>query len=175
MFNSKIGSKWTDEIDEAMRVNWIAGTSATDCVAIIYARFGVMFTRNAIIGHARDKGYKTPTLGGYPGPPKDPNKPKPETKYLRRRKIAQQFGVPIPLLKPAFKPMNIPKDAPKSLNVTLLKLPPRCCRYPTSPDDAETHLFCGHPQQEGIPYCRHHARIAYRATARQVENDGVRV
>lgn len=177
MYGDKNGpSKWTDEIDDLVRSNWVIGISATDCASIIYARFGVMFTRNAIIGRVQRKGYQTPTAKGYPGPRKDPNKPKTEKiKYIRRT-IISKFGLPVIGLPVATvkqdKPMKSDRNTPKSRNLTLFDLPPHGCRYPTSPDDAATHLFCGAPQKEGLPYCSHHAGICYRATPRQMESKG---
>ena len=54
-------SPWTDAIDETARVNWTAGVSASNCVSLIYQQHGIMLGRNAVIGRAHRKGWKTPT------------------------------------------------------------------------------------------------------------------
>ncbi len=177
MYGKKTGSsKWTDEIDTLMCRNWIAGVSATDCAAMIYEKFGVMFTRNAIIGRAKRKGYRTSALANYPCRPSDPNKRKVAPKKRVKRPKSNLQSDAISRHSKALADFRkrqeiIYNDAPKSRNMTLLELPPRGCHYATSPDEATTHLFCGAPQNEG-PYCMYHARICYRATARQIENDG---
>lgn len=42
----------------------------------------------------------------------------------------------------------------------LLDIATNGCRYGVTPDDAETHLFCGEPQRDGSSYCGHHHGIA---------------
>ncbi len=170
MYGDKNGpSKWTDEIDALMCENWQSGVSATDCAQMIYAKFGVMFSRSAIMGRANRKGYKTSAPPYRHGPPgeKKPRAPKKAPKLL--------INLPPPLNLAPIAPIKQKpehEDVPKSRKMTLLELPPRGCRYPTSPDDAQTHLFCGAPQKEGLVYCSHHAGICYRATPRQMESKG---
>lgn len=58
-----------------------------------------------------------------------------------------------------------------SRNVPLLELGPHDCRYPTSPDSATSHLFCGHPQAEGYPYCGTHSQLAYRRCSSPMQEE----
>lgn len=52
--------------------------------------------------------------------------------------------------------------AHRSLEVPLIDLEPDQCKYATNKAaPGEMHLFCGHPQQEGSPYCPAHHRIVY--------------
>ena len=46
-------------------------------------------------------------------------------------------------------------DAPPSLNISLVDLEPRHCRFIPGDD----RLFCGQPKQEGSSYCAHHDRM----------------
>lgn len=50
----------------------------------------------------------------------------------------------------------------ESRNMTLLELGPHDCRYPTSPDDTTSHLFCGAEQVDGSSYCAHHDAVCCR-------------
>lgn len=161
--------KWTDEIDNVVRNAWAVGTSAIDCASIIYARFGVIFTRNAIIGKVHRKGYRTSAPPHRHGPPGIVKTRMPKKKEPRVS-LRVQYGEP--RMKPDTRLRSRPDAPTKSRDLTLLELPPRCCLYATSPDDAATHLFCGAPQEEGSVYCSHHTRIAYRSTPRLMENNG---
>lgn len=169
MYAAPVGpSKWTDEIDELMRANWMTGISATNCAKLIHARFGVEFTRMAIIGRATRRGYQT-TGSNRLGRPRDPNKLYPVKRKKPRRTIAPRLGAPRIAIEPA--PPAQPHNKPTaSRNMTLLELGPHDCRYPTSPDDATSHLFCGATQHGDGPYCFSHAQVCYRATQRMMEN-----
>lgn len=157
-------SPWTPEVDELMRVNWTVGISATECSRIIYAKFGVMFTRVAIIGRATRRGYKT-TGSNRLGRPRDPNKIYPDSRKKRpRRTIAPRFGAPRAAMERAPPPQ--PHKPIESRNMTLLELGQHDCRYPTSPDNVTSHLFCGAPQAEGSSYCAHHAALVLRGPPR---------
>ncbi len=53
--------------------------------------------------------------------------------------------------------------------LTLLELGPKDCRYPVSPHDAATHLFCGEPARPGSAYCERCAGVMYVAQKPQVK------
>ena len=46
-----------------------------------------------------------------------------------------------------------------ALNISLVDLKPRQCRYAVTEDGP--HLFCGQPQQDGSPYCAAHHNLCY--------------
>lgn len=50
---------------------------------------------------------------------------------------------------------------PISAGLRLVDLENDQCRFPTSPDDATEHLFCG-AVKAGRSYCSYHRQVAYR-------------
>ena len=51
---------------------------------------------------------------------------------------------------------------PIARKLTIEKLTEHTCKWPIGdPGDREFH-FCGHDSLEAMPYCRYHARLAYR-------------
>jgi GcrA cell cycle regulator len=51
---------------------------------------------------------------------------------------------------------------PIARKLTIEKLTERTCKWPIGdPGDQEFH-FCGHDSLDAMPYCRYHARLAYR-------------
>ncbi len=47
-------------------------------------------------------------------------------------------------------------------SVTLLDLEPHHCRWPVDAPDLVNHRFCGVTREDGLPYCKAHAKRAYR-------------
>jgi GcrA cell cycle regulator len=45
----------------------------------------------------------------------------------------------------------------------LLELKAHSCRWPVGDPCAPEFFFCGGPAVEGLPYCGHHAYLAYEA------------
>lgn len=150
------GSKWTVDIDEMLRVNWMAGESSRRCARFIFDNFGVQFTKSAIIGRADRKEYQRP-------PKRRQDYPKDRKKPAKVRRVRSAGWRPYIALATALPPT---RDA-DGAGLTLFELGPHDCRYAISPDDATSHLFCGQP---GFPYCLHHARLCYRATPRMTQN-----
>lgn len=60
---------------------------------------------------------------------------------------------PVPL-----EPAQVYTD---SLNLPLLELDPKGCRFATTGHDVLEHRFCGQRKLFGLPYCGFHTRVAY--------------
>ena len=146
-------SPWTDAIDETARVNWTAGVSASNCVSLIYQQHGIMLGRNAVIGRAHRQGWKTPT------------KPMERSGAVAVRKARSSRNYKELAQRPKLPKDTRPRipDTTESRNMTLLELGPTDCRYPTTPDDVTSHLFCGAEQEPGSPYCAHHTMLCGRS------------
>ncbi len=164
-------SIWTPPVDNTVQTAWALGIYASDIAALVLKEHGIHVTRNAIIGRAGRKKWVTP------------NKPVPiADTYKREARAAQRVrlktgdarpngvdGGLVARVQKAPRPPRFPKDNRPRPTITdntgrlmtLLELEPNQCRYPTSPDDATSHLFCGAPQEDG-PYCGQHASICTR-------------
>lgn len=89
---------------------------------------------------------------------------------LREPRRQSRASFRMPVFAPGKPYYNTqPIEAMKGLNMELLDMPERGCRYPTG-ENEHRHLFCGHERYGNLPYCVHHARLSYRPTARQVAN-----
>jgi GcrA cell cycle regulator len=60
-----------------------------------------------------------------------------------------------------------PEDVviPFSERVTIMDLREYMCRWPMGDPTRPDFRFCGARAQTGLPYCSHHARIAYQPAA----------
>jgi GcrA cell cycle regulator len=68
----------------------------------------------------------------------------------------QRFLKPRPAKPPPPAP---PKPLPPRI---LVELRLNDCRWPVGQTPEDLHLFCGHPQKPGSPYCAKHWAIASR-------------
>jgi GcrA cell cycle regulator len=55
--------------------------------------------------------------------------------------------------------------APRSAGVTIMELREAMCRFPLGDPTSPEFRFCGARAITGLPYCSHHARIAYQPAA----------
>ncbi len=162
---------WTDERVELLKKLWADGLSASQ----IAAKLGEV-TRNAVIGKVHRLG-----LAG-----------RATTSRIRtsraRSNIAlfparssqlqyRTFGNTA--LKVAVQPQErkaatviplraLPELAPApEKQVTLAELTESMCHWPEGDPMEEGFHFCGRRKSFGIPYCEHHAAIAYNPAARR--------
>ncbi len=56
--------------------------------------------------------------------------------------------------------------------VTIMMLTEQSCRWPIGDPGSEGFSFCGKRSETGIPYCTHHARIAYQPVERRRDRRG---
>ncbi|PVE23910.1 GcrA cell cycle regulator [Microvirga sp. KLBC 81] len=161
------GATWTDERVELLRKLWTDGLSASQ----IAAELGNV-TRNAVIGKVHRLGLS--------GRAKDV---KPATAAPRVRKVTRAPSAPAPIAPQAhsnvvlapipLQPVRAEQEVmveedvaiPMSERVTIMDLRESMCRWPMGDPTKPEFRFCGARSITGLPYCTHHARIAYQPVA----------
>ncbi|HXF53257.1 MAG TPA: GcrA family cell cycle regulator [Hyphomicrobiaceae bacterium] len=152
---------WTDERVELLKKLWAEGLSASQ----IAARLGAV-TRNAVIGKVHRLG-----LSGR-APSSRASSPRPRRTHVPRAPRAQSllFGTRgATALKPQYALEADPEPQPLEELViplaeraSIMTLKESMCRWPIGdPSDPEFH-FCGRKRCGTLPYCEHHARMAYQ-------------
>ena len=136
---------------------WQAGHTATQ----IAKQVGVK-TRAAILGKLNRLGL----LGKRPKVCKSPVSP--QEKRRRNKEATRRYRSKFNFAR-AITPRAMAagltdgiSGAPPSLNIPLVDLEPRHCRWPIGDPKQPDFAFCGHKPHPGLPYCCHHARIAYQ-------------
>jgi GcrA cell cycle regulator len=155
---------WNDERVELLKRLWTDGLSASQ----IAARLGGV-TRNAVIGKVHRLG-----LSGRA----TTSRIKPMRQVKRAAPVVRTHHVTYAVhgataLKPQFEeepeleiqtaPATVTELViPMAERATILTLKESMCRWPIGdPSDAQFH-FCGRKSLTGMPYCEHHARVAYQ-------------
>ena len=155
---------WTDERVELLKKLWTEGLSASQ----IANRMGGV-TRNAVIGKVHRLGLSgraTPSRASRPRSRKtrQPTHPSEATKF--RSSGATAFKVDVdadPQVQPEPEPEPIREvDIPPGERASILTLSEHTCRWPIGDPGSEDFYFCGRNPKPGMPYCEHHARIAYQ-------------
>ncbi len=161
------GATWTDERVELLKKLWTDGLSASQ----IAAELGNV-TLNAVIGKVHRLGLS--------GRAKDA-KPNSSAAAARPRKATRAPSAPAPIppqahnnnvvIAPiALQPITqepavfVEEDmaVPVSERVTIMDLRESMCRWPMGDPTKPEFRFCGARSITGLPYCTHHARIAYQ-------------
>jgi GcrA cell cycle regulator len=162
------GATWTDERVELLKKLWSEGQSASRIAAEIG---GV--TRNAVIGKVHrlglsGRGKTNPTPQARPRKPASTSAPRPAAGAAPAAPAARQ---PAPIA-PAFQQASYPVeqtpevvDLPESQRVTIMELRESMCRWPIGDPTNADFRFCGARCIPGLPYCTHHAQIAYQPAA----------
>jgi GcrA cell cycle regulator len=152
---------WTDERVELLKKLWAEGLSASQ----IAGRLGGV-TRNAVIGKVHRLG-----LSGRATSSRS-SSPRPRRTHVPRqhRASALMFGTRGNVaLKPQFEAEEELSPAPLEELViplaeraSILTLKEPMCRWPIGdPGEPDFH-FCGRKKLGSLPYCEHHARMAYQ-------------
>jgi len=161
---------WTDERVTLLRQLWEDGQSASK----IAAQLGGV-TRNAVIGKVHRLGLS----GRVVKPTEDPvvarRKPVheveietaivvvdaevPEPVAILSHRPAPDFPVPVPAA--TIEPVALAA----SQRVTIMDLRESMCRWPIGDPTTPDFGFCGARSITGLPYCTHHAQIAYQPAA----------
>jgi GcrA cell cycle regulator len=155
---------WTDERVELLKKLWSDGLSASQ----IAAELGDGVTRNAVIGKVHRLG-----LSGR-GKAKAASAPRP-------RKATRAPSAPSPIspatrgnivlapIRPAVVEeqsvaVHVDEEVvvPLSERVTIMELRESMCRWPMGDPTKPDFRFCGVRSVAGLPYCGHHARVAYQ-------------
>lgn len=152
---------WTDERVVLLKRLWVEGKTAAEIAKLI----GGGVTRNAVIGKAHRL-----KLSGRISPIQEnsrvetggaravsaPRKPQKTTiaKVSNREIIAPVQHQPVQ------------ENYCFGDGVALVELKERMCRWPIGDPQDAAFKFCGGPSEEGIPYCNHHARVAYQVNTK---------
>ena len=152
---------WTDERVEQLKKLWNDGLSASQVAAELGG-----ITRNAVIGKVHRLG-----LSGRAKSPASPvprqRKPRASAMLLRVARPALRGNTALARM-PAYEidyepdPEITAEIVPIGQRCTLLELSDSKCRWPIGDPGAHDFFFCGGKPVEGLPYCAHHARIAYQ-------------
>src|SRR5680860_606690 len=160
---------WTDDRVELLTKLWAEGLSASQ----IAGRLGGV-TRNAVIGKVHRLG-----LSGRATSSRS-SAPRPRRNHTPRQHRAPSltFGTRGNVaLKPSYEAEYEPAPAlvvelviPLDERASILTLKESMCRWPIGDPTAEQFHFCGRKKEGAVPYCEHHARMAYQpAQARRRE------
>jgi GcrA cell cycle regulator len=159
---------WTDERVTLLRQLWEDGQSASK----IAAQLGGV-TRNAVIGKVHRLGLSGRVI-----------KPAEDVAAARRKPVQEveietaiavvEAEAPEPVAILAHRPapdFPVPAAAPEpvalaaSQRVTIMDLRESMCRWPIGDPTTPEFGFCGARSITGLPYCTHHAQIAYQPAA----------
>ena len=158
---------WTEERVTLLCQLWDDGQSASK----IAAQLGGV-TRNAVIGKVHRLGLS----GRVVKPAEDAaarRKPCPEVE-IEAPIVVVEAEAPEPVAILSHRPapdFPIPAAAPEpvalatSQRVTIMDLRESMCRWPIGDPTTPDFGFCGARSITGLPYCTHHAQIAYQPAA----------
>lgn len=168
------GVSWTDERVELLRRLWEDGQSASK----IAAQLGGV-TRNAVIGKVHRLGMGGRVKAGAEAPAlrkKGALDALPESEAVvieaaaeMAEPVAQPVHRPAPDFPPQAAPLPAASPEPVALavseRVTIMDLRESMCRWPMGDPTTPEFRFCGARSITGLPYCNHHAQIAYQPAA----------
>lgn len=155
---------WTEERVDLLKKLWAEGLSASQ----IATRMGGV-TRNAVIGKVHRLGLSgraTPSRTPRPRSrrTRQPSHPSHATQFRSAGSSALKADVdasPEVEVEPEPQPIR-EVEIPPGERATILTLNESTCRWPIGDPGAEDFYFCGRKPKAGMPYCEHHARIAYQ-------------
>jgi len=177
------GVTWTAERVGLLRKLWGEGLSASE----IASELGERATRNAVLGKGHRLGLvrSAATGAGTPRPRKPNRRPEPpltaepsgqnapvltptmvdpqpaeEAEVARPREEAL---VPVQKLEQTRRQEDV--VAPLSKRVTIMELREAMCRFPLGDPTTPEFRYCGAQAITSLPYCPHHAQIAYQPAA----------
>ncbi len=161
---------WSDERVELLKKMWADGLSASQ---IANELGGV--TRNAVIGKVHRLGLsgrgktgaqpakpRKPRAAGGNASPSAPNARSTQPRTVGATALKADFApAPKPIVEREPAPV---KDLviPVEERATILTLTESKCKWPIGDPTSEDFYFCGKRSTPGMPYCEHHARIAYQ-------------
>jgi GcrA cell cycle regulator len=161
------GLSWTDDRVALLRRLWEDGQSASK----IAAQLGGV-TRNAVIGKVHRLG-----LGGRARGSEEAQVTPQTAKAVEIETpitvVETQAPEPVAILSHRPAPI-FPTPAPAapdtvalavSQRVTIMDLRESMCRWPLGDPTTPEFRFCGARSITGLPYCTHHAEIAYQPAA----------
>jgi GcrA cell cycle regulator len=166
---ANVGLTWTKERIERLKELWTEGLSASQ----IAAELGEGVSRNSVLGKAHRLGLAQGERKGasMPRPRNPPHSPDPAP---AAEPPPQNKPDPAPMMsdRPPAEAAELPhRDeavVPRSEGVTIMELREGVCRWPLGDPTTPEFRYCGARAVEGLPYCAHHAQMAYQpATERK--------
>jgi GcrA cell cycle regulator len=180
------GQTWTEERIERLTKLWTEGLSASQ----IAAELGGSMSRNAVISKANRLGltHGSAKVASTPRTRKPSRRPEPspssETLGQADPALAPTLVRPQVVKKPeearpgedTTVPDQEPQETrpevdgavPLSRRVTIMQLREGMCRWPLGDPTHAGFCYCGAKAVTGLPYCTHHAQVAYQpATERK--------
>jgi GcrA cell cycle regulator len=162
------GATWTDERVELLKKLWADGLSASQ----IATELGNV-TRNAVIGKVHRLGLSgraKDSKAAAPAPqrPRKVARPPSAPAPIAPQPHSNVIVTPIPLQPVVEESQVLVEDdvaVPTSERVTIMDLRESMCRWPMGDPTKPEFRFCGARSITGLPYCTHHARIAYQPVA----------
>ena len=172
---------WTDERVETLKTMWAEGKSASQ----IAKELGGV-TRNAVIGKVHRLGLSNRNAApvAKPAPKAKPakeaapakeeaKKPEPEPAAAEKpanvpaRKPIIRAGQPLPPQPSANEVSaealaNVREVEKTAKRLSLMQLTERTCKWPVGDPATDDFWFCGHPVQQGKPYCEAHVAVAFQ-------------
>jgi GcrA cell cycle regulator len=152
---------WTDDRIATLKHYWTDGLSASQ----IAQKLGEV-TRNAVIGKVHRLGLAGRGNSSRRGTSRRastsrPTQRTPARRYRQRsaRPVSKKQLPPVLDRSPILPELGPPPCTP----VTVPRLTPFVCRWPEGDPKSSDFHFCGRIKtKEAIPYCDHHAAIAFR-------------
>src|SRR5579885_3127986 len=164
---------WTSPLVVELRGLWKAGRTASQCAALMQEKFGIVFSRNAIIGKAHRLGLSGRRQSAVvrephaPRPPRALRAPQPiATEMQKVRRVVVNFDGRfrvIEEMQPILPEMPA-SEIPLAQRKTLMELTNETCRWPYGEPGTPDFFFCRSEEADsaaGRPYCRRHAAHAF--------------
>lgn len=171
---------WTEERVERLKKLWSDGLSASQ----IAGELGSV-TRNAVIGKVHRLGLsgraKSPAAAGSApratpvrkaAPTRSPSHPMAAPAAAAHvgmtrgaNALAAQYTPEVQETVAQVPALSEDVVVPFSERVSIMDLREYMCRWPMGDPTTPEFRFCGGRSQTGMPYCSHHARIAYQPAA----------
>ena len=137
----------------------------------IAAELGGDVSRNAVISkahrlglvHGTAKAASTPRTQKPSRPPEPPAPAEPPAQKVPAPVSRTANQQPATQLEVTAVPVEV--VAPQSEGVTIMELREFMCRWPLGDPTTPAFCFCGARANTGLPYCPHHAQIAYQPAA----------
>lgn len=152
---------WTDDRVELLKRLWAEGLSASQ----IAGELGNV-TRNAVIGKVHRLGLSGRAKPARSAPvrarrPRNPARGGASGYATLGNTALKVEADPAPAARPAPAPVAelvVPREEGKSI----LELTEQTCKWPIGDPGTDDFYFCGRRAETGMPYCAHHARVAYQ-------------
>ncbi len=158
------GKTWTRERIDLLTKLWGEGLSASQ----IAAELGEDVSRNAVISKAHRLGVAHGEAKVESSPrSRQPTRPPDMAPAVEP--LPQNAPNPAPMIpsrppapEPAELPLREEGALPRLEGVTIMELRESMCRWPLGDPTTPEFRYCGAQAIMGLPYCPHHAQMAYQ-------------